>query len=312
MRYLKTYKIFEATKTSGLTPEQEEFLNKYTKRGRWTYDSKTGLVDVNGNFNCSEQDLSDFKGVRFGKVGKDFNCGGNELTTLEGAPQEVGGNFDCDNNRLTSLEGAPQKVGGDFSCYRNHLTTLEGAPQKVGGGFHCQNNQLISLEGAPQKVGGNFYCEFNKLTSLEGAPQNVGGEFHCHTNQLTTLKGAPQRVKGGFWCHNNRLTSLEGAPQKIGGRFRCSSFELEEGEWNLKGWLKVLKEGSLEAQQLIAIILSPEDLNREIQNDPEGMIMKLKPVWNDQSFRETRGKLVWPQGYEDEADLVGGLGHLGF
>ena len=51
MRHLKTYKIFEAAKTSGLTPEQEEFLNKCTK-GSWTYDPATGLVDVDGDFDC--------------------------------------------------------------------------------------------------------------------------------------------------------------------------------------------------------------------------------------------------------------------
>ena len=32
----------------------------------------------------------------------------------------VGGNFYCsDNNQLTSLDGAPNNVGGDFYCYDN-------------------------------------------------------------------------------------------------------------------------------------------------------------------------------------------------
>jgi len=41
------------------------------------------------------------------------------------------------------------------------------------------------------------------------------------------------------------------------------------------------------------------------------MIMKLKPVWNHENFKETRGKLVWPKGYGDVADLVGDLGGIG-
>ena len=226
MRYLKTYKIFEA-KTSGLTPEQEKWLDKCTD-GTWSYNSSTGLVNVDGDFDCDDQGLSDFKGVRFGKV------------------------------------------SGDFGCEENRLTSLEGAPQEVGRAFYCTNNQLTTLVGAPREVGEDFYC------------------------------------------YNNQLTTLEGAPQEVGGDFSCDAFTLESGEWNLEGWLSVLKEGSPEAQQLIAAILSPEVLNREIQKDPTGMIMKLKGVWNDESFRETRDKLVWPKGYEQEADLLGDLDDVGF
>ena len=267
MRYLKTYQLFESK--TGLTKEQEEFLNKYTK-GSWKYNPATGLVDVEGDFECQERSLSTLYGVKFGQVSGSFNCYDNTLTSLEGAPQEIRGDFDCRFNKFTSLQGAPQKVGGDFYCEGNQLTTLKGAPQEVGGSLYCRNNQLTTLEGAPQEVGGSFVCSENKLTSLEGAPQ------------------------------------------KIGGRFLCSSFELEQGEWNLEGWLSVLKEGSPEAQQLIATILSPEVLNKEIRKDPTGMIMKLKEVWNDESFRETRSKLVWPRGYEKKASLLGDLDDVGF
>ena len=226
MRYLKTYKIFEA-KTSGLTPEQEKWLDKCTD-GTWSYNSSTGLVNVDGDFDCDDQGLSDFKGVRFGKV------------------------------------------SGDFGCEENRLTSLEGAPQEVGRAFYCTNNQLTTLVGAPREVGEDFYC------------------------------------------YNNQLTTLEGAPQEVGGDFSCDAFTLESGEWNLEGLLKILKEGSSKSQELILNFLSPEVLNKEIQKDPEGMIMKLKGVWNDESFRETRGKLVWPKGYEEEAGLVGDLDDVGF
>jgi hypothetical protein len=119
-------------------------------------------------------------------------------------------------------------------------------------------------------------------------------------------------VGGDFLCYENNLTSLEGAPQGVGGRFKCDAFELKRGEWNLKGWLKVLKEGSPEAQKLILPLLPAEELNKEIQKDPAGMIMKLKDIWNDEGFKETRSKLVWPKGYEQEADLVGDLDDVGF
>jgi hypothetical protein len=183
MKNLKTYhQLFE--NAGELTPEQVEWLDSCT-RGTWTLNPQTGLVDVKGHFNCSEQGLTDFKGVRFGVVSGDFYCYGNRLTTLEGAPQEIGGYFYCENNRLTSLVGAPQEVGFWFSCDHNQLTSLEGAPQKVGGDFICSNNQLTSLEGAPQRVRGSFFCENNQLTSLDGAPREINGIFYSESNPVS-------------------------------------------------------------------------------------------------------------------------------
>jgi len=309
MKHLKTYQLFESR--TGLTKGQENFLNKYTK-GTWSYNPATGLVDVEGDFGFNGTKRKNLSGVRFGKVSGYFYCWGNILTSLEGAPQEVGGDFSCDKNRLTSLEGAPQVVGGDFSCYENKLTSLAGAPQEVGRDFNCVENKLTSLEGAPQEVSGDFRCFRNNLTSLAGAPLKVGGDFHCFRNNLTSLAGAPQEVGGDFSCYKNRLASLEGAPQEVGGDFDCGEFQLDEEEWNLKGWLKVLNEGTPEAQKLISAILSAEALNKEIQKDPAGMAMKLKEVWNDGNFKEIRSKLVWPKGYGDSADLVGDLDDIGF
>jgi len=309
MKHLKTYGLFESK--IGLTPDQEAFLNQCT-RGTWSYNPATGLVDVKGDFNFSGKRLSDFVGVKFGKVSGDFDCDRNYLTSLEGAPQEVGGEFDCSDNQLTSLAGGPKVVGGGFRCDDNSLTSLAGAPQKVGRHFYCHRNQLTSLEGAPQEVSGGFSCSYNQLTSLAGGPKVVGGGFSCSYNQLTSLAGGPQEVDGDFHCHWNQLTSLAGAPQVVSGTFKCDAFELEKGEWNLEGWLKVLQEGSPKAQKLILTILSAEALNKEIQKDPAGMIMKLKGVWNDETFKKTRAKLVWPKGFGEEADLVGGLNSIGF
>jgi hypothetical protein len=145
-----------------LTKKQINWLDKCTK-GRWTLNSKTGLVDVEGSFDCRGQRLKGFKGVKFGV----FN-----------------GYFWCENNRLTSLVGAPQEVGGSFDCSYNHLTSLVGAPLKVGESFDCSNNRLTSLVGAPQEVGGSFDCSYNHLTSLVGAPQSVGGGFWCSNNTV--------------------------------------------------------------------------------------------------------------------------------
>ncbi len=245
-----------------LTPEQVEWLDECTD-GTWQLNPQTGLVDVNGDFNCSAQELSDFKGVRFGKVGGGFYCRNNQLTTLEGAPQKVGGHFYCSYNQLTTLKGAPKRVGRDFHCENNQLTSLEGAPREVRWDFNCNDNQLTTLEGAPQVVGGGFYCKNNQLTSLKGAPQEVRGNFRCGYNQLTTLEGAPREVGGYFNCQSNQLTSLEGAPLEVGEDFICndnpvpkvtleSIFRLmKKGESYLKAVESIWTEIPVEDQTLL-------------------------------------------------------------
>jgi len=237
---LKTYKIFEA-ETVELTTEQIQWMYASTGRGKWMFNSQTGLIDVDGEFDTANEDLTDFKGLKFGVVTGSFTCGYNSLTSLEGAPQEVGGSFNCSHNSLTSLEGAPQKVGGDFFCLDNKLTSLEGAPQEVEGSFNCGNNSLTSLKGAPLNIGNDFNCLDNKLTSLEGAPQEVGGAFACNRNILTSLEGAPQKVGGYFNCDRNNLISLEGAPLNIGGSFYCAENPVDV--LDLKRIYKLMQNG---------------------------------------------------------------------
>lgn len=293
--------------TSSLTQKQEEFLNKCTI-GQWKFDSSPGLVNVDGNFDCSERGLIDFKNVNFGKISGDFVCSNNNLTSLNGAPQTVGGTFHCSLNNLTSLEGAPQKVDGFFSCSVNNLTSLKGAPQTVGGDFYCTDNTLMSLVEAPQTVDGGFYCSNNKLTSLEGAPKTVGGGFDCYKNNLTSLKGAPRTVGEYFNCGDNNLTSLEGAPQTVGD-FYCNAFSLDREDWNLAGWLKILTTGTPEVRALIFTLpqLDLAALQQEIDRNPEGMLVKLKDFLKHPHF----GGLKWPERLEQEKELLLDLGDIG-
>jgi hypothetical protein len=207
-------------KVSELSQTQKDWLDEHTV-GTWMVDPSTGLVDIDGDFDCQKSQLGDFIGVSFGVISGDFDFSNGYLTSLKGAPRKVGGLFNCDSNSLTSLEGSPLEIGGDFFCSYNDLTSLNGSPEKVGGGYYCNSNKLKSLEGATQKVDGGFFCQRNQLTSLEGAPQEVD-YFWCHYNGIKNLKGSPQIVRGNFNCSDNKLTSLEGAPQEVGGNFYCS------------------------------------------------------------------------------------------
>jgi hypothetical protein len=241
MKHVKKYQeLFEAQ--TQLTQEQIKWLDKCTKgRGTWAHNPETGLVDVDCTFNCSKQNLTDFKGVKFGRVKGDFWCQENQLTSLEGAPRNVGRGFFCNDNQLTSLEGAPQRIGKAFDCTDNQLTSLLNGPQEVGDHFNCSDNYITSLVGAPQKVWLDFYCGNNRLSSLEGAPQQVGGSFWCEENQLTTLEGAPYRVGGNFNCEHNQLITLDEAPRRIDGGLRCKGNQVSEP--TLKALYKRMKSG---------------------------------------------------------------------
>jgi hypothetical protein len=221
MRHLKGYnQLFESQQE--LTQEQRDWLDGCTKgkwqghlQGKWQVNPQTGLVDVEGDFDCSDQGLIDFKGVRFGEVSRDFNCFRNSLTSLEGAPQSVGGDFDCSRNKLTSLKGAPQSVGVDFDCSHNRLTSLEGAPQKARGYFACGHNMLTSLKGAPQQVRFDFNLSHNQLTSLEGAPRYVGGYLHCSGNPIS-VEGISNVIRR-MSHHNVSLEQVVSYRWKTGG-----------------------------------------------------------------------------------------------
>jgi hypothetical protein len=102
--------------------------------------------------------------IRNGSKG-DLSLSGLNLTVLPEILKNVsiGGDFDCGFNNLTSLENCPSSVDGTFGCGNNNLTSLEGSPSSVGGSFICGGNNLTSLEGAPKSVGGDFYCTDNPV-----------------------------------------------------------------------------------------------------------------------------------------------------
>ena len=129
-------------------------------KGTYTINDD-GSIDVEGTVNLSIRKLTKIP-FNFGKVSGGFFCYNNQLTSLEGSPNNVGGCFDCHDNKITSLDGAPNTVSGYFDCNDNKITSLDGAPNTVSGGFYCSSNKLTSLEGAPNTVGGSFYCYNNQ------------------------------------------------------------------------------------------------------------------------------------------------------
>ena len=184
-----------------LNKEQIEFLDARVV-GRWSINKKTGLVDIEGDCYCNDEELTDFKGVRFGVIEGSFYCQNNKLTSLDGAPIKVKLNFNCSDNYLTSLEGGPEKVGLYYDCSKNKLVTLKGAPISHRYQFICSDNKLKDLVGAPNEIINSrwscnmdmFICMRNQLTSLDGVPtiKNPAGGFP-HANYYGN-KGIPGRL----------------------------------------------------------------------------------------------------------------------
>jgi hypothetical protein len=145
-------------------PEDINAICKKYDITRYTINSD-GTVDVNNDVNLRVKGLTKLP-LKFGIVKGSFDCGNNELTTLEGSPIEVSGGFKCNNNKLTSLEGSPREVGRVFYCSGNQLTTLEGGPDHVGGDYYCGRNKLTTLEGSPIDLGGSFSCKDNPVYSI--------------------------------------------------------------------------------------------------------------------------------------------------
>jgi hypothetical protein len=207
MKHLRTFESLNQPLHPQLTKEQRDWMKTCVKTGSWSYDARSGLVDVYGDFVCSGQELEDFKGIRFGRIVGQFVCADNKLTSLDGAPNSVEMGFSCADNKLKSLEGGPKKVGKNYYCFNNQLTSLEGAPEQVYGNFECDRNQLTTLKGGPEFVRESMSCEGNQLTSLIGAPKSIGKNLHCTGNQLTSVEGFPKYLEGNFYAYSNPVSS---------------------------------------------------------------------------------------------------------
>ena len=118
----KCRELETANNDSGLTPEQNKFMTSCTNASFKL--NKKGLVNVNGNFDCSKMGLSDFSGIKFGIIKGDFDVSGNKFSSFDNFPTKVGGRLDCSNNKFTSLDGCP--IFGSATFGGNPLVSLRG------------------------------------------------------------------------------------------------------------------------------------------------------------------------------------------
>ena len=193
----------ELSQVTGLDVETEvdrqlaEILEKIQKipEGKKIYEGPEGICFARDHLYWYDQYFNEIDLPE--EVEGNFDCSNTNITSFEGRPKIIRGFFSCLGTNITSLEGCPEIVGGSFYCSYTKITSLEGCPKIVNGNFDCSYTKITSLKGAPRVVGENFNCTSTKLTSLEGSPREVGGNFWCLVTNIDSLKGAPTKI-GSF------------------------------------------------------------------------------------------------------------------
>jgi hypothetical protein len=181
-------------------------------------------LGIHGGYNITEDlsvDVYNYNGVyikdkfsdgklplKFNKISKWFVLQNNNLTTLEGCPNEVGEGFACTDNLITSLDGCPTITNkSSFNCYNNKLTSMKGCPNEVDQ-FIFDYNNLTSLEFSTEIVNDRFSCTYNKLTSLEFGPKKVKGDYSVGYNDIYNLDGFECEFGGEFLGQGNPLNKV--------------------------------------------------------------------------------------------------------
>jgi hypothetical protein len=181
-------------------------------------------LGIHGGYNITEDlsvDVYNYNGVyikdkfsdgklplKFNKISKWFVLQNNNLTTLEGCPNEVGEGFACIDNPITSLDGCPTITNkSSFNCYNNKLTSMKGCPNEVDQ-FIFDYNNLTSLEFSTEIVNDRFSCTYNKLTSLEFGPKKVKGDYSVGYNDIYNLDGFECEFGGEFLGQGNPLNKV--------------------------------------------------------------------------------------------------------
>jgi len=71
--------------------------------------------------------------------------------------------------------------------------------------------------------------------------------------------------------------------------------------------IKIFLDGTAKRQQLVAPLVDPKVLQQQIDENPEGMLVKLKGYLKHPHFQN----LKWPDRLEQEKDLLSNLGDIG-
>ena len=131
------------------------------------------LKSINSDVDVSNLQLSTLPFEFIGVIGN-FDCHGNNLTTLHGSPSSVTGNFDCNSNPLSTLNGAPAIINGIFDCTNTPLITATQGIITIGGGwYNFANSTSVKLSAGYVLSETTNYITINSVQFNNGVYQNV-------------------------------------------------------------------------------------------------------------------------------------------
>jgi hypothetical protein len=82
---------------------------------------------------------------------------------------------------------------------------------------------------------------------------------------------------------------------------------IPEGKWGLETFIHLLTTGEPKEQKLVSSLVDPEVLQQKIDENPEGMLVKLKGRLKHPHFQSLR----WPERLDQEKDLLSDLDGIG-
>ena len=97
-----------------------------------------------------------------------FDVRNLQLKNLKNCPDYVEGEFDCGWNDIETLEGGPKYVGNFTGDNCTNLKSFKGCPEEIRGDFWMRNStiHMESTEFFPQKIGGKINLEIRKHDGL--------------------------------------------------------------------------------------------------------------------------------------------------
>lgn len=273
--------------------------------------------EVKGDFTFSQGKLKNLKGAPISIEGE-FNCSFNELTTLEGGPKFVdSGVYDCYNNKLVNLDFLPNNKLSYLDAADNLLKNVSNIGKFLHDGWfregltlNLSNNLLEEIPTTTNVE--NYFLKNNNLTSLKNLPRLVS-HLYIEGNPIDFRTGKGKEIGVINLGNGDKIKSLEGIEGILCYKitFRNYSHSLIR-KHNLEyeiDYLDIIK--NLDKNPLLYTLITPEIIQKLIDVGQEKAIIDLKDNWNKIKKLPGFNKIKFKDGYKDIIDALGELGDFG-
>ena len=86
---------------------------------------------------------------------------------------------------------------------------------------------------------------------------------------------------------------------------------IRDKKWSPEGRLELIKNGEDQEKKLVFLFLSPEEIQKLIDENPEETVMALKSMWKNYKTDPEYKNLKFPKGLESDLDLLSDLNDIG-